>query len=105
MHGRLDIGGKTEIEIPEGYNSSVYTLKGILLTDGFEVPAQQLIWYKENGSKIQLTALEDSEFVVLAGLPIEEPIANYGPFVMNTKAELIEAIEEYQSGKMGTLAE
>lgn len=103
MHGRLDKDGKTEIEIPSGYNASVYTLKGNLLTDGFEVTPQNLIWYQEEGSIISLTATEDSEFVVLSGQPILEPIVNYGPFVMNTRAELVEAIEEYQSGKMGVL--
>ncbi len=103
MHGRLDKGGKSSIEIPQEYNSTVYTLKGLLKTDGFEVGARHLIWFKEEGSSIDLEALEDSEFVVLAGLPIHEPVASYGPFVMNSKTELIEALEEYRAGKMGVL--
>lgn len=103
LHGRLDKDGKSSITIPEGYNSTVYTLKGLLSTDGFEVHERHLIWFKEDGRTIELEAKEDSEFIVLAGLPIQEPVASYGPFVMNSKTELIEALEEYREGKMGVL--
>ncbi|MBL7923164.1 MAG: pirin family protein [Bacteroidia bacterium] len=103
LHGRLDKNGTGEIRIPQGYNSTVYTLKGLLSADGYEVPERQLIWYHEDGDTIRLEAKEDSEFVVLAGQPIHEPLASYGPFVMNSKVELIEALEEYRSGKMGVL--
>ena len=57
-----------------------------------------------NGSQIAVKAQEDSRLLVMAGEPIDEPIARYGPFVMNTKAELVQAVNDYQAGKMGHLA-
>jgi redox-sensitive bicupin YhaK (pirin superfamily) len=59
---------------------------------------------KRNGSQVTVDAREDSRVLVMSGEPIEEPIARYGPFVMNTKAELIQAVQDYQSGKMGHLS-
>jgi redox-sensitive bicupin YhaK (pirin superfamily) len=51
-----------------------------------------------------IEAHEDSRLLVMAGEPIDDPIARYGPFVMNTKAELIQAVNDYQAGKMGHLS-
>lgn len=103
LHGRIDAGGKSTIEIPAGYSTSVYTLKGTITTDEYQVPDRHLIWYKEAGNSIEISAMHDSEFIVLTGMPIYEPVASYGPFVMNTKTELIAALEEYRAGKMGVL--
>ena len=47
---------------------------------------------------------QDSRVLIMSGKPIEEPIARYGPFVMNTKAEIIQAVEDYQAGRMGHLS-
>ena len=49
-------------------------------------------------------ASQDSRLLVMSGRPIEEPIARYGPFVMNAKAELVQAVEDYQAGRMGHLS-
>lgn len=103
LHGRLDKDGKSTITIPAGYSSTVYTLKGTLATDGYDVTERHLIWFNEKEGAIGIEAKENSEFMVLAGAPIQEPVASYGPFVMNSKTELIAALEEYQEGKMGVL--
>ncbi|MGH9593593.1 MAG: pirin-like C-terminal cupin domain-containing protein, partial [Bryobacteraceae bacterium] len=55
------------------------------------------------GSGVLLDAKEDSTILVLAGEPINEPVASYGPFVMNTREELRQAAEDYRAGKMGRL--
>jgi hypothetical protein len=57
----------------------------------------------DHESAISLSAIENSEFIVLAGQPIHEPVASYGPFVMTSKTELIHALEDYRAGKMGIL--
>ena len=103
MHGKLKAGATASIQIPTGFSSTIYTLSGTLFSDGYEVPAKHLMWFSESGETQEFSASRDSEFVVLAGEPIQEPVASYGPFVMNTKVELIEALEEYRAGKMGEL--
>lgn len=105
LHGRLEAGQRSQIEIPAGFASSIYTLKGTVALDGYEVTARHLIWLSEEDGAVEITASEDSEFVVLSGEPIHEPVASYGPFVMNSKIDLIHALEEYRAGKMGVLEE
>ncbi|MEP6935867.1 MAG: pirin-like C-terminal cupin domain-containing protein, partial [Nitrospirota bacterium] len=64
----------------------------------------ELIVCNRNGSQVTIEAQEDSRILIMSGEPIQEPIARYGPFVMNTKAELVEAVQDYQAGKMGHLS-
>ena len=59
--------------------------------------------FKNEGEDIQIKATENAVVLLLSGQPINEPIASYGPFVMNTQAEIYEAMEEFQSGKFGVL--
>ena len=73
------------------------------------VDAHQLVVYGP-GDSIVLRAADDQpedspelEVLLLGGLPIREPIAHYGPFLMNTRAEILTAIEDFQSGRMGTI--
>jgi quercetin 2,3-dioxygenase len=103
MHGRIDRGGHARIQIPQGYNAMVYVLSGKLISGGKAAGERNLFCYAQDGAYIELEASEHATFVVLAGQPIAEPVASYGPFVMNTRDELIQAVEEYQSGKMGVL--
>ena len=58
---------------------------------------------EQDGATVQLKALQPSSFLVLSGEPINEPLATYGPFVMNSQTEIMEAIRDYQQGKMGML--
>jgi redox-sensitive bicupin YhaK (pirin superfamily) len=103
IHGTVGAGSATSVKIPTGYNSCIFITKGELITDGFTVPEQNLIWFNEDGDTIEISASHNSEFLLMAGEPINEPLSSYGPFVMNTKTELIEAIQDYEAGKMGIL--
>ncbi|HOS47558.1 MAG TPA: pirin family protein [Bacteroidia bacterium] len=103
MHGIVKAGDKLSMAIPQNYHSSIFVTKGELSTDGYEIPEQHLVWYNEDNQNIEISAIHDSEFLLMAGEPIEEPIASYGPFVMNNKAEIIEAIQDYEAGKYGTI--
>ena len=87
-------------EVPEGHNSFIYLLKGQIKVGKInheKTNNSNLILLKQ-GNNLQVKAEKDSEFLFIAGKPIGEPIARGGPFVMNTKAEIIEAINDYQNG-------
>ena len=58
----------------------------------------------KRGERVTLEAKQDTTLLVMSGEPIEEPIARYGPFVMNTREEIIQAVHDYQAGKMGHLS-
>ena len=95
-------GGKTYIPIPENFNACIYILSGkIILNDNFDYPAGKMIYFTNKGEGIGIEGLEDTEILVLCGEPIEEPLAQYGPFVMNSQTEIMEAMRDYQMGKMG----
>jgi len=87
-------------EIPEGHNSFIYLLKGQLKIGEKEhnkTNDSNLILL-ERGNKLTVKANKKTEFLFIAGKPIGEPIARGGPFVMNTKAEILEAIQDYNNG-------
>ena len=87
-------------EVPEGHNSFIYLLKGQIKVGKVnheKTNDSNLILLKQ-GKNLQIKAERESEFLFIAGKPIGEPIARGGPFVMNTKAEIIEAINDYQNG-------
>jgi redox-sensitive bicupin YhaK (pirin superfamily) len=69
-----------------------------------EAGEAELIVCKRDGSQVMVEAQKDSRLLIMSGEPIEEPIARYGPFVMNTREELIQAAQDYQAGKMGHLS-
>jgi redox-sensitive bicupin YhaK (pirin superfamily) len=99
-------GGKTEIPIPENFNALTYQLDGhAKVNQAKDSKSRDMVWFKNDGKSIHLEFLDDSRMILLAGEPIDEPLATYGPFVMNTQEELMAAIRDYQSGKMGQLVE
>ena len=87
-------------EVPEGHNSFIYLLKGQIKVGeiNHEKTNDSNLILLKRGKKLQIKAEKESEFLFIAGKPIGEPIARGGPFVMNTKAEIIEAINDYQNG-------
>jgi redox-sensitive bicupin YhaK (pirin superfamily) len=93
-----------DFTLPEGHIAALAILKGtLLLGDGRLAEEAHLAVFERNGTTIPVTAKSDSTFLVLSGEPIEEPIAGYGPFVMNTQQEIRQALADYQSGRMGHL--
>ena len=100
FHIVLKNGKEFSCEVPEGHNSFIYLLKGQIKVGKInheKTNDSNLILLKQ-GKNLQVKAEKDSEFLFIAGKPIGEPIARGGPFVMNTKAEIIEAINDYQNG-------
>lgn len=100
----LEKGATLKISLSEHFNTALLAIKGSLrINDNNELPQDHLALMENKGTEITLQALEPSTILVLSGTPINEPIASYGPFVMNTTAELHQAIDDFNSGKFGHL--
>ncbi|WP_159951240.1 pirin family protein [Polaribacter septentrionalilitoris] len=98
--------GQIEIEIPENHQSLIYLLDGEILINDTEVlqkGAHQMATFHQDGNTIKFKAQKESSILILSGAPIKEKVTQYGPYVMNTQTEILEAMRDYQQGKMGYL--
>ena len=101
---RLKAGRRASFALPDGETTAVFVLKGVLRNaDGQPIGEGELALYDRQGDSIAIDAVEDTTLLLLAGTPIDEPVVGYGPFVMNSEAEIRQAVSDYQSGKMGHL--
>jgi quercetin 2,3-dioxygenase len=101
---RMDAGGRGELNLPAGHNAAVILLRGEVAVNGSTLKGQaQIAPLSPTGETVVLEAADDSLLLILSGEPIREPVASYGPFVMNTAAEIQQAIEDYQNGRMGRI--
>ncbi len=100
FHVILKKGKEFKFEVPSGHNSFVYILKGDLKIGkkSHEKAGDSNLILLERGSELKIKAEKNTEFLFIAGKPIGEPIARGGPFVMSTKAEILEAIQDYNNG-------
>ena len=102
---RMKTGDQVEIAIPEGHNSGVVLLKGDVTLNG-SAPLKgeaRIAVLSPEGESVTIKANADTTLLILSGEPIDEPVASYGPFVMNTREELAQAVQDYNAGKMGHL--
>jgi redox-sensitive bicupin YhaK (pirin superfamily) len=98
--------GRLNLSIPKHFNAAMYQIDGkVLLNNNFTIGSKQLAWFKDNGDEVDLVCVESSRALLLAGAPIGEEVTSSGPFVMNTHTEILEAMRDYQMGKMGILVE
>ena len=101
---RLKAGHTVTLPAPEGHTTVPLVLKGRVKTQGgAEATDAEMIVYERAGEGVTLTAVTDTTLLWLAGEPIDEPVVGYGPFVMNSEAEIHQAFADFQSGRMGRL--
>jgi quercetin 2,3-dioxygenase len=111
MHFKLESGSSTVQPIPKEYNVFAYIIKGKGIVERNNnnnnkiIERGNLVIFDKYGKEVYIKAVEDSkiplELLLIGGIPIREPIARYGPFVMNTQQEIYQAIEDYRNGQLG----
>lgn len=95
-----------EIPFPENHNALLYLLDGKINVNGYGmVEGLNAVVFNNDGEGIALNALEDTRALLLSGVPLNEKVVSYGPFVMNSQTQILEAMRDYQMGRMGVLIE
>jgi redox-sensitive bicupin YhaK (pirin superfamily) len=100
---RLGAGGKTVLDLPEGWTALLAVLEGKVDVNGTPAGAAEIAELARAGSAMEIEAQEEAKLLLLSGAPIDEPIAAYGPFVMNSKAEIRQAIADFNEGRFGQI--
>jgi len=93
-----------ELPLPHGHTTTFLVLSGEVVVNGGKTAREgDLAIFERSGDGISVSAKSDAKLLLLDGEPFAEPIAGYGPFVMNSRAEIQQAFEDYQLGKMGEI--
>ncbi|CAB3642648.1 hypothetical protein LMG26685_02085 [Achromobacter mucicolens] len=101
---KLAAGKTATFPVAAGRNSMLVMLRGTVLVNGESVARDaQLALFSKEGEDITVEANNDAVFLILSGEPIDEPVVGYGPFVMNSQAEIVEAIQDFNAGKYGQM--
>jgi redox-sensitive bicupin YhaK (pirin superfamily) len=109
LHYRIAPGGVATQHVPDSYNAFTYIVEGegIFGAEGERAGDGQMVLFSQDGDEVRIENSPDAkttlEVLLIAGVPLNEPVARYGPFVMNTQAEIRQAIEDYQQGRMGAI--
>ncbi len=102
---QMSSGGRAYLTMPEGYTAMLLVSRGpVRVNHATAVPAAHLVRFERKGAGFVVEAGNDARVLVLGGAPIREPVVGQGPFVMNTRAEIAQAIDDFRRGKFGTLA-
>lgn len=100
---RLNQAKSAEFTLPAGHTAAVVVLRGTVLVNNEIVREAQIILLEREGERLHLEANSDATLLVLTGEPIDEPIVGHGPFVMNTKAEIVEAFDDFNAGRFAQI--
>ncbi|MCE1183398.1 MAG: pirin family protein [Rhodocyclales bacterium] len=95
----LPAGGEFIQPLPAGHNAFIYTYRGEVAVADVAVPDRTMAILANDGGSVRLKASQESRVILVAGQPLGEPIAQYGPFVMNTAEEIEQTLHDYRAGK------
>jgi hypothetical protein len=100
---RLDAGGELFLPVEQGRTIFLYTVRGDAKVAGSPVPQGHLAELEDDGDGVALTSAAGATLLFGHARPFGEPIVSHGPFVMNSREEIVEAIQDYQAGRFGSL--
>ena len=105
LDARLKAGGALALSFPARHNAAILVMGGEVTINVEAAHRDELVLLGNVGERISITASSEAQLLVLAGEPIDEPVVQYGPFVMNTEREIAQAFADYSAGKFGHLAD
>jgi len=111
LHYSIEPGGVVTQTVPSNFNIFAYVVDGAGLFGSERERGEdgQMVLFAPDGDEVRIENPSDAsttlEVLLIGGVPLNEPVARYGPFVMNTKQEIFQAIEDYQNGKMGQITQ
>jgi redox-sensitive bicupin YhaK (pirin superfamily) len=109
LHYTIKPGGAVSQRVPGEYNAFAYVVdgEGLFGKEGERAADGQMVMFAQDGDSVRIENAADAtatlEVLLIAGVPLNEPVVRYGPFVMNTEGEIYRAIEDYQRGRMGAI--
>jgi len=109
LHYTIQPGGSISQPVPANYNAFVYVIdgQGLAGKEERQIKESQMVAFAQDGEEIVLAVPADAKaplnVLLIAGVPLKEPVVRYGPFVMNTEAEIYQAIRDFNSGRFGEI--
>ncbi|MGQ0285607.1 pirin family protein [Pasteurellaceae bacterium 22721_9_1] len=101
---RMNAGKSHTFAVPESHNLIVLVLEGTVQFNGNEIAHRgELVTFEKGGADVQIESNNESKLLILTGEPLNEPVVGYGPFVMNSKEEILQAIKDVQMGTFGKI--
>jgi redox-sensitive bicupin YhaK (pirin superfamily) len=104
FHVRLAAGARFTQAVPETYNAFAFVISGEAAFGERLARENDAVFFGRDGDEVAITSEAGAELLLIAGVPLNEPVVRYGPFVMNTAGEIRQAMIDYQSGRFGEIA-